>query len=566
MSNTYKGNISKALLFHQVRQEIIIKPSDRGTDITKTIQGRFTIPSQYHYTMETQSCTVSNNSRGVTVRAATQWMDLVNVAVGNALGIEHNRVEVIVPRLGGGYGGKGSRSSQIACACAVVAYKLNRTATLVMSIVDNMAAVGKRQECEMDYEIGINNDGLIQYLNITYYSDCGYCFNDAAGDFSEMMVTLYDTSRWQIEGYSVLTDKAGMTWCRAPGSTESISIIEHIMERIAFATKKDPTDIRLMHLAKKNVVMKDIVASFQRDCDFEERKAAIKKFNEENAWKKKALRLSLMAYPIIYSWNFPVTITIHHADGTISMAHGGIEMGQGINTKVAQVCAYTLKIPLEKVTVRPSDSFTSPNSMASNGSITSDCVAFATVKACEELLRRLEPFKKGLENPKYIPTSVLHDVPFRQPARLHRVRSVRRRGRAGRADGQPSAAESGCSALNYTLQDYTVYGVCAAEVELHVLMGSNQLRRVDLLEDTGISISPDIDVGQHLVYGSNGKLLTNRTWTYKPPGAKDIPADFRVSFRRNSPNPAGVLRSKGTYSYHYLLMFISLCSLKALET
>ncbi|KOB66580.1 Aldehyde oxidase 2 [Operophtera brumata] len=53
--------------------------------------GRFTIPSQYHYTMETQSCTVSNNSRGVTVRAATQWMDLVNVAVGNALGIEHNR-------------------------------------------------------------------------------------------------------------------------------------------------------------------------------------------------------------------------------------------------------------------------------------------------------------------------------------------------------------------------------------------------------------------------------------------------------------------------------------------
>lgn len=76
------------------------------------------------------------------------------------------------------------------------------------------------------------------------------------------------------------------------------------MERIAFATNKDPTDIRLMHLATKNIVMKDIVASFKRDCDFDERKAEIKKFNEENAWRKKALRLSLMAYPI--SMFYPV--------------------------------------------------------------------------------------------------------------------------------------------------------------------------------------------------------------------------------------------------------------------
>ncbi|KOB71901.1 Aldehyde oxidase, partial [Operophtera brumata] len=97
------------------------------------------------------------------------------------------------------------------------------------------------------------------------------------------------------------------------------------------------------------------------------------------------------------------------------------------------------------------------------------------------------------------------------------------------------------------LQDYTVYGVCAAEVELDVLTGSHQLRRVDLLEDTGISISPDIDVGQ---------LLTNRTWTYKPPGAKDIPADFRVSFRRNSPNPAGVLRSKATGEPAFVLAIV----------
>lgn len=51
---------------------------------------------------------------------------------------------------------------------------------------------------------------------------------------------------------------------------------------------------------------------------------------------------------------------------------------------------------------------------------------------------------------------------------------------------------------------------------------------------------------EHLMYDpKTGQLLTHRTWTYKPPGIKDIPIDFRIQFRRNAPNPAGVLRSKG---------------------
>lgn len=70
------------------------------------------------------------------------------------------------------------------------------------------------------------------------------------------------------------------------------------MERIAFATKKDPIEIRLMNLATNNNSMKDIVAGFKRDCNFEQRKLDTQKYNEENAWKKKSLALALMAYPI----------------------------------------------------------------------------------------------------------------------------------------------------------------------------------------------------------------------------------------------------------------------------
>ncbi|XP_028031989.1 indole-3-acetaldehyde oxidase-like isoform X3 [Bombyx mandarina] len=522
----------------RVRQEVAIKATSKGSDTRHVIKGSFSMPSQYHYTMETQSCTVAVTSRGVAVRSATQWMDIVHVAVAQTLGIDENRVEVSVPRVGGAFGGKASRAALAACACAVVASRTHRAASLVMPLGDNMAAIGKRSQCDARYEVGVNDEGVVQYANIEYYVDCGYAYNDtSAPDVASILTNLYATDTWNINGYSVLTDKHSNTWCRAPGTTEATAILEHLMERIAQVTGKDPSEVRISNLAQKHEAIKDMITGFKREVEFDDRMVQIKKFNEENAWRKKALKLSIMSYPIGYSYNFPVTISIYHADGTVAISHGGIEMGQGINTKVAQVCAYSLKIPLAKVTVRGSNSFISPNSMASNGSITSDCVAYATVKACQELLSRLQDAKKDLNEPTWEET----------------IKAAYDKG--------VNLQASYMTSPNDNLVGYDVYGVCIAEVELDVLTGNHILTRVDLLEDTGVSISPDIDVGQiegafvmglglwtteRLVYDKTGRLLTDRTWTYKPPGAKDIPVDFRVSFRRNAPNPAGVLRSKAT--------------------
>lgn len=185
------------------------------------------------------------------------------------------------------------------------------------------------------------------------------------------------------------------------GTTEGIAFSEHIMERISHATNKDHVEVRLTNLAPKHDAVREMISSFKMDSTFDDRKTEIAKFNQENAWRKRGLRLSIMSYPIAYSWNFPVTISVYHADGTIAISHGGIEMGQGINTKIAQVCAYALKVPLEKVAVRGSDSFVSPNAMASNGSITSDSVAYATLKACDDLMKRFDKVKKDLVEPTW---------------------------------------------------------------------------------------------------------------------------------------------------------------------
>jgi xanthine dehydrogenase/oxidase len=119
------------------------------------------------------------------------------------------------------------------------------------------------------------------------------------------------------------------------------------------------------------------------------------------------------------------------------------------------------------------------------------------------------------------------------------------------------------------LASYPIYGICACEVLLDVLTGQHIITRVDLIEDTGQSMSPDIDIGQiegafvmgmgyhtteSIVFNYEGKILTNNTWTYHPPGAKDIPCDFRVKFPKNNPNPVGVLKSKGKTSRNNRLL------------
>lgn len=235
---------------------------------------------------------------------------------------------------------------------------------------------------------------------------------------------------------------------------------------------------------------------------------------------------------------FHALVSVYARDGTVSITHGGIECGQGINTKVAQVAAHTLGIDLSLVTVKPTNNLTAPNNFVTGGSLASEASSYATMAACKELIKRLEPIKQELKNPSWqelVMTAYTKDVDL-------------------------------CAHYMFTTKDelkpYPIYGVTIAEVEVDVLTGQHILQRVDLMEDCGRSMNPELDLGQvegafvmglgywtseDLIYDEKSGQLTNyRTWNYKPPGAKDIPVDFRVYFRRNAVNPMSVLRSKAT--------------------
>ncbi|XP_054016678.1 uncharacterized protein LOC128897052 isoform X1 [Hylaeus anthracinus] len=524
----------------RLQEMVNVTAKTKGNDTKHVIRGTFRCGSQYHYTMESQSCVCVPIEDGLDVYPSTQWMDLTQVAIASVLAVQNNSINVNVRRLGGGYGAKISRNTQIACACALVAYKLNRPARFVMSIESNMIAIGKRYDTRQEYEVGVDENGRIQYLNSQQWGNAGSNLNEVHAPILAMHLgSCYDTSTWTYKGFEAKTDLPSNTYCRAPGSTEAVGMTENLMEHIAKMINKDALEVKLQNMdATHKSMLQPMIEELTKNADYQMRKRAVEAFNSENRWKKKGISITPMMYPFMLWGQFNAHVSIFARDGTVSIAHGGIECGQGINTKVAQVAAHTLGIDLSLVTVKPSNNLTAPNGSVTGGSVTSESCAYATMKACQELTKRLEPIKNELKNPSW---KELVMAAYQKDVDL-------------------------CARYMFTVKDdikpYAIYGVTIAEVEIDVLTGQHIVHRVDIMEDAGISMNPELDLGQiegafvmglgywtseELFYDPKSGQLTNyRTWNYKPPGAKDIPVDFRVYFRRNAPNPMSTLRSKAT--------------------
>ncbi|XP_017770615.1 PREDICTED: indole-3-acetaldehyde oxidase-like [Nicrophorus vespilloides] len=523
----------------KITHEETIVAKSKGKDIKLEFKGSYDTYWQYHYHMETQCCNVVPVEDGCfDMYTSTQWMDLVQVAAAECLNINQNKIHVRVRRLGGAYGGKISRNSQVACACILASAKIHKPVKLWMPFTDNMNAIGKRNPISADYEVGVNNKGKIQYLNHTYYTDVGYAKNEIPWHGGvDCFTGAYEDNSYEIDVMSTRSDNHTATWARAPGSLEGSAMIETIMEHISYKLNMDPLEVRLNNLDDTtHPKLRPMIDDLLNWAEVNDRKKAIEQFNKSNIWTKKALSVIPMVYKLIFFGQFHALISVYHNDGSVAISHGGIEMGQGINTKAAQVVAHTLGIKLDMVSVKPSDTLISPNNFVTGGSITSESVCMAMVKSCNELLERMKPIKDSLDVKTWI--NVVKEC-YNKNINLGVTTTW-------------TEAES---------KEYFIYGVAAAEVEVDILTGCHVIQRVDLLEDTGDSMSPAIDIGQvegayimglgfwtceEIVMDKHGELLTNRTWNYKTPGAKDIPVIFNVKFPENNPNPRSPLKAKAT--------------------
>ncbi|XP_048729395.2 xanthine dehydrogenase-like isoform X2 [Ostrea edulis] len=548
---TMEEAIAKNSIFPKVADEF--KLGDAEGAIAKSavkVTGRIKCGTQYHMSMETQISICNPTEDGFEVYSSTQWVDGTQKAIAMVLGVPDSSITVSVRRLGGAYGSKITRNFPVAAACALAANAVKRPVRLNVDFHVNMKMLGKRFPWMADYTIGLSSDGMLEGVKMTYYSDCGIspADNSLAG-FAIGMDNAYYCPNWHVIPVALKTNTPANTACRSPGSCPTIFIMESMMEHCAKVLGKDPTDVKTLNLYKKGQLtpskmpltycnIRELTSQLLTSVDYENRKQQVTSFNQANRWKKKGLSVVPMKFGIGWTTaNYTAFVAIHGYDGSVSITHGGIECGQGINTKVMQVCASTFGIPMDLIKVKPTDSLTTANSVTTGGSITSELCCKAVLHCCEALNERIAPVRQK------IPTKPWKDVIFQCFSE-----NIDLSERYWQVPNTPY------------LFEYNSYGVTLTEVTLDILTGQHIIDRVDMLFDCGESMNPEIDIGQcegAFVMGlgyflqeeikyeqKTGQQLTDDTWEYKVPLAKDIPVDFRINLLKNAPNPLGVLRAK----------------------
>ncbi|XP_058124223.1 uncharacterized protein LOC131288802 [Anopheles ziemanni] len=529
--------------------------NSRKINDTVRIEGRFISGGQAHYTLEPQSCLCvpTDDPDGMDVYSATHSSHMVQMAIAKSLRLPQSRINVTVRPVGGSYGWKFSRGAWIAAACAVAAYRSKRPVRLIVLFERGMQAIGKRSGARCDYEINVTGEGNIVRLSNTYYQDFGSSnLEPIVAFFSGAFRNCYIDDSWRQRLRGVVTDSPGSTWMRSPGIAEAIAAIETIMEHIAYTTGLDPLAVRLANI-DPTTKMATLLPAFHEEVEFAARRAAVDRFNETNRWKKRGIAIVPIAHPIQFYGGMNAWVSIYHVDGSVAVTTGCTELGQGANTKVAQVVAHVLGIPVSKISIKPHTTVSSPNALLTASSISTDLVAYAAKRACEILRERMRPVR---EDNRVAPWEAIVQTCYQRRIDL----------------------TASYNTKQTDVTNYTVWALCAVELEVDLLTGQVQLQRVDILEDTGESMNPLLDIGQiegafvmalglHLLEElkydrSTGALRNYRTWDYKPPTARDIPVDLRVRLLQKSSNPAGVLRSKATGEPAYNLGITVQCALR----
>ncbi len=543
-----------------------------GTDTdpiphTHTVQGSLRTGAQAHFHLETMcSLAIPGDYDHMTVHSSTQNPNGDQRNIARALGVGVNQVTVQITQVGGGFGAKQHQAGHVGAAAAVAARKLNRAVRLCYDRVTDTHGVGKRHPYLGNYRLTLTPEGQLERYLVDLHSDAGdsYDCSFAVMDLSLLMAEgTYYWPQVEANGTVYRTNKTSNTAFRTFGTVQPYLVLEDALEHAAWKLKLDPEKLRRQNLYRPEheapygqkmtfTTLSQIWDRLWETSDYEKRRQAVAEFNASHRWRKRGLAIHAVKYGIGFteprgSLNASsALVNVNFTDGSVTVIHGGVEMGQGLHTKIAQMAASALGIPLEKVRVTGNSSDVIVNAPATAASTGYDLNAGAVEKACLELRARLECFCENLEqfNPHDCILDWRTDWASKWPeitarAWFHRIGlSVAALYRSPHYEG-PSAAHPRAHPFLYY-----VNGAAATEVEIDVLTGETVVLRADVLYDAGKSPNPAVDIGQieggyvqglgmmlteEVVFSPEGRLVTDNTWSYKPPCTKTIPVDFRVS-------------------------------------
>jgi xanthine dehydrogenase large subunit len=510
----------------------------------------------------------------LTLYCSTQHPDGNQREAASALNLSTNDVEVICRRMGGGFGGKEGNASIFSQSAALAAFKLQKPVKLRVNRDDDMMITGKRHDFRIDYEVGYDDEGRILGADITLMSRCGYSI-DYSGPVNDRACLHIDNCYYipnlKLISHRCKTNTQSATAFRGFGGPQGMFGIETVIEEIANDIGKDPLDVRLLNIYKDPAVSGNpatmvtqygqtiadwvgdkVIDQVASEAKYRERRDSVNAFNKVNKRRKRGLAL----VPLKFGISFTATMLNQggallniYMDGSVSCNHGGTEMGQGLNTKMAQVCADGLGIDISYVRVTGTDTQKVPNASATSASSGADINGAAIMNATAQMRARLAPVAANMLGCKDADVSFANNMAHgggksvawtavAKQAWMDRV------GLSVTGFYMTPEIKYDFATLTGHAFYYYCYGASVSEVEIDTRTGEYWIKAVDIVHDAGKSINPAIDKGQieggyvqgmgwltmeECIWDKKGKFLTHGPSTYKIPVAGDIPEHFNVT-------------------------------------
>jgi xanthine dehydrogenase large subunit len=562
----------------------------------RRLKGTFDVGGQEQFYLEGQiSYAIPTEGGGMHVYCSTQHPSEMQHLVAHALKLHAHDVHVECRRMGGGFGGKESQSALFACVASVAAAKLKRPVKLRLDRDDDFLITGRRHCFWYEYEVGFDDAGRVLGAEVTMVSRAGHSA-DLSGPVMTRALCHFDNAYWlpdvAMHGYSGKTNTQSNTAFRGFGGPQGAIAIENILDTIARTLGRDPVDVRRANFYGKDTnnvtpygqvvgdnIIHELTAELEASSDYRARRDAIAQFNATSPVLKRGLALAPLKFGISFNvkhFNQAGALVHVYSDGSILVNHGGTEMGQGLNTKVAQVVAHELGVGFDSVRVSATDTQKVANTSATAASTGADLNGKAAQDAARQIRERLAACMaahhggrpedvrfandKVEVNGKSLPFSAVVAQGY-----LDRVQLW--------SDG--FYATPGLSWDREKMFGrpfyYFAYGAAVSEVVVDPLTGEWKLLRADILHDAGRSLNPAVDIGQiegafiqgmgwltteELVWHpQSGKLTTHAPSTYKIPTANDCPPVFNVKLFDGPNVEDSIHRSKAVGEPPLLLPF-----------
>ncbi|KAF1989007.1 xanthine dehydrogenase [Aulographum hederae CBS 113979] len=566
---TIEEAIQKESYFDHYRYIIKGDSEKAFKEADHVFEGIARMGGQEHFYLETNACVVVPKPEDgeIEVFSSTQNPSETQTYVAQVCGVDANKVVSRVKRMGGGFGGKETRSIQLAGICAAAAKKTKRPVRCMLNRDEDITTSGQRHPFLARWKVAVNKDYKIQALDADVFNNGGWT-QDLSGAVVDRALShsdgVYLIPNVHVRGRIAKTNTVSNTAFRGFGGPQGMFIAETYMEEVADHLGIAVEEFRRINMYKPgeqthfNQELKDFYVPLmykqvQEESEYARRRQEITEFNKTHKWNKRGLALIPTKFGISFTALFlnqaGALVHIYH-DGSVLLAHGGTEMGQGLHTKMTMIAAEALKIPQSNVFISETATNTVANTSSTAASASSDLNGYAIFNACEQLNQRLQPYREKL-GPDATMKQLAHAAYF------DRVNLS--------ANGFYRTPDIGYVWGPNTGQMfyYFTQGVAAAEVEIDTLTGDWTCRRADIKMDVGRSINPAIDYGQiegafvqgqglftteeMLWHRASGQIFTKGPGNYKIPGFRDIPQEFNVSLLKDVEweNLRTIQRSRG---------------------